>query len=158
MPFNSWLFTGKRLQTKQQRFKEGSWMFKKTTLLICSLFVCSCHYSGHLVEKPDTAAIAGTVPHRTGTVPYRNDAHADARRGDAVRKIAKFCGSDSYTVTHEGISSTDSNLSEIDFRCGEEPTAPAAGGTVAPSKDSGTPGNTRATVNPNVAPSDFDHP
>jgi|ERR1700683_3653958 hypothetical protein len=133
-------------------------MFKKTTLLICSLFVCSCHYSGHLVEKQDTAAIAGTVPRRAGTVAYRNDAHADARRGDAVRKIAKFCGSDSYTITREGISSTDSNLSEIDFRCGEEPIAPVTGGTVAPSKDSGTSGSTRATVNPNLTPSDFDHP
>ena len=133
-------------------------MCKKTILLICSLFVCSCHYSGHLVEKPDVAARAGTVPDRAGTVPYRNDAHADARRGDAVRKIAKFCGSDSYAITREGISSTDSKLSEIDFRCGEQPTAPATGGTVAPSKDSGTPGGTRTTVNPNVEPSDFDHP
>jgi hypothetical protein len=91
-------------------------------------------------------------------VPYRNDAHADARRGDAVRKIAKFCGSDSYAITREGISSTDSKLSEIDFRCGEQPTAPATVGAVAPSKDSATPGGTRTTVNPNVEPSDFDHP
>lgn len=147
-----------RLQTNQQRFNEGSRMCKKTILLICSLFVCSCHYSGHLVEKPETAAIAGTVPNRAGTVPYRNDAHADARRGDAVRKIAKFCGSESYTITREGVSSTDSNTSEIDFRCGEQPIAPATKGTVAPSKASGTPGSTSATVNPNVAPSDFDHP
>ena len=133
-------------------------MYKKTILLICSLFVCSCHYSGHLAEKQDTAAVAGTVPHRAGTVPYLNDAHADARRGDAVRKIAKFCGSDSYTITREGVSSTDSSMSEIDFRCGEASTAPASGGTVAPSKASGTPASTSATVNPNVAPSDFDHP
>jgi hypothetical protein len=133
-------------------------MCKKTILLICLLFVYSCHYSGHLVEKQDVAARAGTVPNRAGTVPYRNDAHADARRGDAVRKIAKFCGSDSYAITREGISSTDSKLSEIDFRCGEQPTAPATGVSVAPSKDSGTPGGARTTVNPNVEPSDFDHP
>jgi hypothetical protein len=133
-------------------------MRKKTVLLICSLFVCSCHYSGHLVETPDVAARAGTVPNRAGMVPYRNDSHADARRGDALRKVAKFCGSDSYAITHEGISSTDSNLSEIDFRCGEQPTAPASGETLAPQKSSGTAGSARVTVNPNVEPSDFDHP
>ena len=133
-------------------------MCKKTILLICSLFVCSCHYSGHLVEKPDTAAIAGTVPNRAGTVPYRNDAHADARRGDAVRKIAKFCGSESYTITREGVSSTDSNTSEIDFRCGVAYTASASAATPTQSNHSGTPDGMHLTPNPNVEPAMSDFP
>ena len=37
-------------------------------------------------------------------MPYRNDAKAAARRDDAVRKIAKYCGSENYTITHEGAS------------------------------------------------------
>jgi len=138
--------------------KEGSWMRKKTIFLICSLFVCSCHYSGHLVEKQDVAAIPGTVPSRAGTVPYRNDAKAAARRGDALRKIAKFCGSDGYTITREGTSSTTPDMSEVDFRCGEEPTAPASRGPSAQPTSSGTFGGAHTSVNPNVEPHDFDQP
>jgi hypothetical protein len=133
-------------------------MCKKTILLICSLFVCSCHYSGHLIEKQDVAAIPGTVPHRAGTIPYRNDVKAAARRDDALRKIAKFCGSDGYTVTREGSSSTASDMSEVDFRCGEQPTASASSGTIAQPTSSGTLGGTHTSANPNVESQDFDHP
>jgi hypothetical protein len=133
-------------------------MRKKIFLLICSLFVCSCHYSGRLIEKQSVTVGSGTVPYRAGTVPYRNDAKAAVRKGDALRKIAKFCGADSYTVTGEGSSSTDSNLSEIDFRCGEGATASASGGALAQPKSSGTPGSTHLTANPNVESPDFDHP
>lgn len=133
-------------------------MHKKTIFLICSLFVCSCHYSGRLVEKQDLAAIPGTVPHRAGTVPYRNDAKAAARRDDALRKIAKFCGSDGYTVTREGSSSTASDMSEVDFRCGEGPPASASQGTQAKPTNAGAPGGSNTIVNPNVSPPDFDRP
>ena len=150
------------VETSQQRFKEGAWMDKRIFLLICSVFVCSCssHYSGRLVEKQDVTVSPGTVPYRTGTVPYRNqgsDAKVAARKDDALRKIAKFCGSDGYTVTREGSSSTASNMSEVDFRCGEGPTASASGGTPAQPKNAGTPGGTPVIANPNVepAPSEF---
>lgn len=133
-------------------------MRKTIILLICSLFVCSCHYSGHLVEKQDVAAIPGTVPDRAGTVPYRNDAKATTRRDDALRKIAKFCGSDGYTVTREGSSSTASDMSEVDFRCGEGPTASASRGTISQPTSSGTSGGTHTSANPNVESPDFDHP
>ena len=132
-------------------------MRKKNFLLIGLLLVSSCSYSGRLVEKPLSGS-PGTVPYRAGTVPYRNDSKAAARRNDALRKIAKFCGSDGYTVTREGSSSTASNMSEVDFRCGQGPTASASGATLAQPKNSGTPGGTHVTANPNVepAPSDFD--
>lgn len=137
-------------------------MRKKIFLLICSLFVCSCSsHSGRLVQKQDVTVSPGTVPYRAGTVPYRNqggDAKVAARRDNALRKIAKFCGSDGYTVTREGSSSTASNMSEVDFRCGEGPGASASGGTLAQPNSSGTPGGTHVIPNPNVepAPSDFD--
>jgi hypothetical protein len=114
-------------------------MRKNTILLICSLFVCSCHYSGRLVEKQDVAVSPGTVPYRAGTVPYRNDAKAAARRDDSLRKIAKFCGSDGYAITREGTSSSDPNMSEVEFRCGALPSAPASGGTPAQTRNTGAP-------------------
>jgi len=138
-------------------------MDKRIFLLICSVFVCSCssHYSGRLVEKQDVTVSPGTVPYRAGTVPYRNqgsDAKVAARKDDALRKIAKFCGSDGYTVTREGSSSTASNMSEVDFRCGGEgSTASASGGTLPQPKNAGTPDGTPAIANPNaqLAPSEF---
>lgn len=133
-------------------------MRKKSFLFVCSLFVCSCHYSGRLVEKQDVAVGSGTVPYRAGTVPYRNDAKAAARKDDALRKIAKFCGSEGYAVTGEGNSSADSKMSEVDFRCGQGSTASASSGTLAQPKSPGTPSSTHGTVNPNIEPSDFDHP
>jgi hypothetical protein len=137
-------------------------MRKKIVLLICSLLVCSCSsHSGRLVEKQDVTVSPGTVPYRAGTVPYRNqgsDAKVAARRDNALRKIAKFCGPDGYTVTREGSSSTASNMSEVDFRCGKGPTASASGGTLDQPKNSGTVGGANIKANPNVepAPSDFD--
>lgn len=134
-------------------------MRKKIFLLICSLIVCSCSsHSGRLVQKQDVAASPGTVPYRAGTVPYRNDAKAATRRNDALRRIAKFCGSDGYTVTREGSSSTASNMSEVDFRCGEGPGAAPSGGPLAQPNSSGPPVGTHTTGNPNVepAPSDLD--
>ena len=99
-------------------------------------------------------------PYRAGTVPYRNDDKAAARRDDALRKIAKFCGSDGYTVIREGSSPTASNVSEVDFRCGQGPTVSASVGALAQPKNSAIPGGTPITANPNVAPtpSDFDRP
>ena len=143
-------------RTSRQRFKEVSWMQKRMFFLICSLFVSSCHYSGRLVEKQEVTVGSGTVPYRAGTVPYRNDDKAAARRDDALRKIAKFCGSDGYTVIREGSSPTASNVSEVDFRCGQGPTASASVGALAQPKNSATPGGTPITANPNVAPTPSD--
>ena len=90
-------------------------MRKKIFLLVVLLFVGSCSYSGNLIQK-EVPGSPGTVPYRGGTVPYRNDAKAAARRDDAVRKIAKFCGSENYTITHEGASTSSTDLSEVDFQ------------------------------------------
>jgi len=136
-------------------------MHKNVSLLICSLLVCSCSsHSGRLVREHDVTLIAGTVPHRAGTVPYRNqggDAKVAARKNNALKRIAKFCGAEGYTVSREGISSAAPNMSEVDFRCGEESTASAATATLARSTTSGTPGVAPAIPNPNVepAPSEF---
>jgi hypothetical protein len=107
---------------------------KEIVLLIGSLVVgsCSSHYSGRLIEKdlPVGSVGSGIVPDRAGTVPYRNQddgAKVAARRDDALRKVAKFCGSDGYTVSREGPSASASNMSEVEFRCGESPATSASG-------------------------------
>jgi hypothetical protein len=138
-------------------------MRKKVVLLICSVLVCSCssHRSGRVVEKQDVAGTSGTVPYRTGTVPYRNqgsDAKVAARKDKALRRIAIFCGSEGYTITQEGISSTAPNTSEVDFRCGVVRTASASAGTPAPPNESATPGDMHLTPNPNVEPAQSDFP
>jgi hypothetical protein len=115
---------------------------KKSFLLVGLLFVGSCSYSGSLIQK-EIPGREGTVPSRAGTVPYRNDAKAAARRDDAVRKIAKYCGSESYTITHEGASPTSTDLSEVDFQCGAAPSAPAPAGTPAQPKTTGAPGGSQ---------------
>jgi len=137
-------------------------MRKKLILLICSILVCSCssHRSGRVVETPDVAGTSGTVPYRTGSIPYRNqgsDAKVAVRKDRALRKVALFCGSEGYTVTREGISSTATTMSEIDFRCGVGPTATAYAGTLAQSSVSDKSSEMHLTPNPNVepAPSDF---
>lgn len=114
---------------------EGS-VFKKSLLLAGSLFLGSCSYSGSLIQK-DIPGRPGTVPYRGGTVPYRNDSKAAARRDDAVRKIAKFCGSENYTITNEGASPSSTDLSEVDFQCGSPPSAPPAPATPAQPKNAG---------------------
>jgi hypothetical protein len=78
-------------------------MRKEIVLFIGALFVgsCSSHFSGSLVEQ-DVSGAQGTAPTRAGAVPYRNDASVAARKDDALKKIARFCGSDSYTITGEG--------------------------------------------------------
>ncbi len=113
-------------------------MRKKNFLLIGLLLISSCSYSGHLVEK-QLSGSPGTVPYRAGTVPYRNDSKAVARRNDALRKIAKFCGSDGYTITREGTSSSGTNMSEVEFQCGVLPSVPASGGTPAQTRNGGAP-------------------
>jgi hypothetical protein len=135
-------------------------MRKTNVVLICSLFVWSCtsHYSGRLTQTQDVTVSPGTVPYRAGTVPYRNDGTAAARKEDALKKIAKFCGSDDYTVTGEGSSPTEPNMSEVSFRCGQGAVASASAAPPPQPNSSGTPGGTHITVNPNVAPPDFDHP
>jgi hypothetical protein len=111
-------------------------MLRKSLFLIGLLFMGSCSYSGHLTEK-EVPGSPGTVPNRGGTVPYRNDAKAAARRGDAVRKIAKYCGSENYTITHEGASPSASDMSEVDFQCGSPSPAPSPSGTPAQPKSAG---------------------
>lgn len=111
-------------------------MLRKSLLLIGLLFVSSCSYSGHLTEK-EVPGSPGTVPNRGGTVPYRNDAKAAARRDDAVRKIANFCGSENYTITHEGASPSAADMSEVDFQCGSPPSAPPPSATPARPKSAG---------------------
>jgi len=138
-------------------------MRKKVFLLICSVLVCSCssHHSGRLVEKQDVAGSSGTVPYRTGTVPYKNqgsDAKVVARKDKALRRIAIFCGSEGYTITGDVISSTAPNMSEIDFRCGVARTASASAGTLAPSNVSSTADGMHLTPNPNVEPAMSDFP
>ena len=138
-------------------------MRKKVFLLICSVLVCSCssHRSGRVVEKQSVTDSSGTVPYRTGTVPYRNqgsDAKIAARKDKALHRIAIFCGSEGYTITGEGISSTTPNISEIDFRCGVVRTASTSAGTPAQPNESSTPGDMHLTPNPNVEPAMSDFP
>jgi hypothetical protein len=113
-------------------------MFRKRFLLVGLLFVGSCSYSGNLIQK-QVPGSPGTVPYRGGTVPYRNDAKAAARRDDAVRKIAKFCGSENYTITREGASPSAADMSEVDFQCGSHPSAPASAGIPAQPKSTDAP-------------------
>src|SRR5271166_5048019 len=113
------------------KFLRRDQMLGKSLLLIGLLFVGSCSsYSGNLTEK-EMPGSPGTVPNRGGTVPYRNDAKAAARRDDAVRKIAKYCGSENYTITHEGASPSAADMSEVDFQCGSPPSAPPPSATPA---------------------------
>jgi hypothetical protein len=90
-------------------------MHKRVLLLMLGLLPAfSCAYSGDLTPRQDTGA--NGVQYRAGTVSYRNDAKADRRRADAVKKIEKYCGgSQSYTITKEGTSSADRQ--ELEFRC-----------------------------------------
>ena len=113
-------------------------MLRKSLILIGLVFVGSCSYSGHLTEK-EVPGSPGTVPNRGGTVPYRNDSKAAARRDDAVRKIAKYCGSENYTITHEGPSAAD--MSEVDFECGSPPSAPPPSAMPARPKSAGASGD-----------------
>jgi hypothetical protein len=138
-------------------------MRKKVFLLICSVLVCSCssHRSGRVVEKQDVTGSSGTVPYRTGMVPYKNqgsDAKVAARKDKAFRKIAIFCGSEGYTITGEVISSTAPNMSEVDFRCGVGHTASASAATLTQPIHSGTPDGMHLTPNPNVEPAMSDFP
>jgi hypothetical protein len=134
-------------------------MRKEIVLFIGALFVgsCSSHFSGSLVEQ-DVSGAQGTAPTRAGAVPYRNDASVAARKDDALKKIARFCGSDSYTITGEGPSSAGANLSQVEFRCGELPATSTPSQTRPPAANSGGSGNSGLVTNPNVAPapSDFD--
>ena len=115
-------------------------MLRKSLILIGLVFVVSCSYSGHLTEK-EVPGSPGTVPNRGGTVPYRNDAKAAARRGDAVRKIAKYCGSENYTITHEGASPSAADMSEVDFECGSPSSAPPPSAMPARPKSAGASGD-----------------
>jgi hypothetical protein len=91
-------------------------MYKRVLLLTLSLLPAfSCAYSGDLIPRQDTGP--GGVQYRAGTVSYRNDAKADRRRADAVKKIEKYCGSQSYTTTKEGTSPLTADRQEIEFRC-----------------------------------------
>jgi hypothetical protein len=91
-------------------------MHKRVLLLTLSLLPAfSCAYSGDLIPRQDAGP--GGVQYRAGTVSYRNDAKADRRRADAVKKIEKYCGSQSYTTTKEGISPLSPDRQEIEFRC-----------------------------------------
>jgi len=138
-------------------------MRKRLFLLICSVLACSCssHHSGRVVEKQDVAGSSGTVPYRTGMVPYKNqgsDAKVAARKDKALRRVAIFCGSEGYTITGEVISSTAPNMSEVDFRCGEAHTASAPAATLTQSNHSATPDGMHMTPNPNVEPAMSDFP
>jgi len=102
-------------------------MLKRNLLMLLAFLpiASSCAYSGHLTVREETGP--GGVHYRAGTVPYRNDSSAASRRDDAVRKIAKYCGSDGYTITKEGPASYAADSSEIRFTCGQPPAAsPAA--------------------------------
>ena len=91
-------------------------MHKRVLLLTLSLLPAfSCAYSGNLIPRQETGP--GGVQYRAGTVTYRHDAKADRRRADAVKKVEKYCGSQSYTITKEGLSSLSADLQEIEFRC-----------------------------------------
>ena len=133
-------------------------MRREIFFLICSLFICSCHHAGRIVQNQDVSASLGTVPYRAGTIPYRNDGKAVARRNNALRKIAKFCGTDGYTVTHEGTSSASPNMSEVDFQCGVGSTASAYPKVPAHPINVGAADASDTIVNPNLNPRDFDQP
>jgi hypothetical protein len=113
-------------------------LLKKSLVLVGLLFVGSCSYSGNIIQR-EVPGTSGTVPYRGGTVPYRNDAKASARRDDAVRKIAKFCSSENYSITREGASSSAPDMSEVEFQCGPPPTAPAAAVGPTQSKSTNAP-------------------
>src|SRR5580698_4965079 len=102
-------------------------MLKRNLLMLLAFLpiASSCAYSGHMTLREESGP--GGVQYRAGTVPYRNDSKASSRRDDAVRKIAKYCGSNGYTITKEGPSPYAADSSEIRFTCGQAPTAaPAA--------------------------------
>jgi len=91
-------------------------MRKRILLVMIGLLPAfSCAYSGNLVSREETGP--GGVQYRGGIVSYRNDAKADRRRGDAIKKIEKYCGSQSYNITKEGISPSSAERQEIEFRC-----------------------------------------
>ncbi len=99
-------------------------MPKRSLLLLIALLpVSACAYSGHLIQRDETGP--GGVQYRAGTVPYKNDSKADRRKDDAVRKLAKFCGSDGYTITKEGPSPSADDMLEIQFRCVQASTTGA---------------------------------
>jgi len=88
---------------------------------ILSLLAGACAYSGNIVPAPMNET--GSTPSvRSGYIPYRNDSKADRRKDDALRKIAKYCGSDGYTVTRE-VSSAEEI--QVNFRCGSGAVAAA---------------------------------
>lgn len=100
-------------------------MHKRMFLLTISLLpIISCAYSGHLIGRQETGP--GGAQYRAGTISYRNDSKAERRKSDAERKIAKFCGSESYTITKEGASVSAGDLSELEFRCGQSPSPVSA--------------------------------
>jgi hypothetical protein len=94
-----------------------------------SVLAVACAHSGHLVSEPmnETSSIPGV---RSGYVLYRNDTKADRRRNDALRKIAKYCGNDGYTVTSETRSAEEI---QINFRCGSGAVATATPASALPS-------------------------
>jgi hypothetical protein len=102
-------------------------MLKRNLLMLLAFLpiASSCSYSGHMTLREENGP--GGVQYRAGIVPYKNDSSAASRRDDAVRKIAKYCGSDGYTITKEGPSPYAADSSEIRFTCRQAAAAsPAA--------------------------------
>lgn len=97
-------------------------------LLVLAVVFGACAYSGHLVPEPMNGTPANPGM-RSGYVPYRNDSKAERRKDDALRKIAKYCGSDGYTVTREVPSAEEV---QIGFTCGTAPAPAAAASSPAP--------------------------
>ena len=66
-------FHEKRLQNQRATQKQGFVDVPENHSVDLFAIFCSCHYSGHLVEKPDTAAIAEqsqiAQTRRYGTMP-----------------------------------------------------------------------------------------
>jgi len=119
-------------------------MRKRIVLLLAlSTVFGACAYSGHLVPEPmeGTPANPGM---RSGYVPYRNDSKAERRKDDALRKIAKYCGSDGYTVTREVPSAQEV---QIGFTCGSVPASAAAPSpaSAAPVAAASSPGPVTST-------------
>jgi len=120
---------------------------------ILSILAGACAYSGNIVPAPmnETGSTPGA---RSGYAPYRNDSKADRRKDDALRKIAKYCGSDGYTVTSEVPSAQEV---QVNFRCtsgavaaatpapaiavAPAPSSAAAVATPAPAQTGGSSGN-----------------
>lgn len=94
-----------------------------------TVFVGACSYSGHLVPEPMNGSSPGSG-YRSGYVPYRNDSKAQGRKDDALRKIAKYCGTDGYTVTREVPSAEEV---QIMFRCGSGSAQSTPAPVAAPS-------------------------